>query len=355
MGENSQRMSFAPRGIRCWNAEAYQARKQQWRRKEGMADDSNTLPTLPGVQPARRKLFSQPCPDTGSRHKNRPPTRSGLSRRTKSLSATERDKPQQPSESRVDHASEPVGSLKRLGANRRHSVSAGCPANDNKLNGVSMGKKQFKVLRELFRQYDVQRTGEITREDFIREVGRITPGISDHAEAMFQAADRDQSGALDFCEFLQMYTPALTRPQVNKLCNKYGGTTYKEDRSELCRTKAQREERQEQIRGDEEKSKMEIGELQKAFGQWCRPGKTTISMKTLRSKCPSVASSELDEWLEQYSTKKNGELNRDEFVTLCSHHYGISVQDNALVLAGNLDLETKAAAKGWFGATAKAG
>lgn len=265
----------------------------------------------------------------------RPPTRN----RSRSKSAPSSSDTQQVS----DKPAAPNGA-KRSAINRRHSVSS-CAADkgkDNRLHGIMMVRNEFEVLRELFREYDVQRTGQITRDDFIREVARLTPGIKDHAESMFHSADRDGSGALDFCEFLQMYAPTLTRKQVTKLCSKYGGVYYKEDIAELCRTNEQRLREDEQTNVGEEKMRMEVGELQKAFVQWCRPGKTTISMKTLRGKCPSIKFEELDQWLTQYSTE--GELDRDAFVSLCSHHYGVSVHDNAMALAGNLKR------KGWFGA-----
>lgn len=333
-----------------WNADAYQARKEQWRRAAGITEQTLVeLPSLPGTQPTRRKQFLQPQPRQQSliiqrgqslMQRSEECTRPLTRNRSRSKSAPSSSDTQQVTEA-FDKPAAPNGA-KRSAINRRHSVSS-CAADkgkDNRLHGIMMVRNEFEVLRELFREYDVHRTGQITRDDFIREVARLTPGIKDHAESMFHAADRDGSGALDFCEFLRMYAPTLTRKQVTKLCNKYGGVYYKEDIAELCRTKEQRLKRDEQIKLGEEKMRLEVGELQKAFAQWCRPGKTTISMKTLRGKCPSIKFEELDQWLTQYSTK--GELDKDAFVSLCSHHYGVCVHDNAMALAGNLKRE------GWF-------
>ena len=78
-------------------------------------------------------------------------------------------------------------------------------------------------------------------------------------------------------------------------------------------------------------------------------------MKTIRQRCPLIRQSQLGEWIGQHGT--NGEMNIDEFVALCSQHYGVTTQENALNLAGNLDQEGKGwfnedkgeAKKGWFG------
>jgi len=248
---------------------------------------------------------------------------------------------------------------KPKGARRRHSISGygdtPGPTKKGSLYGCIMARKQFELLRETFREYDINHQGWITKEDFIREISRVTPGIKDHAEAMFHTADRDGNGQLDFCEFLQMYSPTLTRKNVRALSVRYGGSNYIEDAAEAHRMKDQLQAQEEQVQKEEQKQKVEVGELQKAFGQWLKPGKETLSMKTIRQRCPLIRQSQLDEWIGQHGT--SGEINIDEFVALCSQHYGVTAQENALKLAGNLDQEGKGwfteekgeAKKGWFG------
>merc|ERR1711865_929933 len=63
--QESNMVSFGGFGAKrgFWNAEAYQARKEQWRRAAGITEQALVeLPSLPGTQPTRRKQFSQPQP-----------------------------------------------------------------------------------------------------------------------------------------------------------------------------------------------------------------------------------------------------------------------------------------------------
>lgn len=201
---------------------------------------------------------------------------------------------------------------------------------DPACRGVVMNKKAFVLLREIFRQYDLSRTGSITKEAFIQEVGRITPQIKDHAEDMFNRSDKNKDGSLDFCEFVQMYNPHVTKDMVSKLCNRYGGALYIED----LEAKRVAEEEAKQMQLKEAKLRHDSKELTNTFRQWCPEGESSISIKTLRSRCPRI-----EKWLSRYT--KSHTLTCEDFIDLCGNHYrpneDKSFVENARALAGHLD------------------
>jgi len=169
---------------------------------------------------------------------------------------------------------------------------------DPACRGVVMNKKAFVLVREIFRQYDLSRSGSITKEAFIHEVGRITPQIKDHAEDMFNQSDKNKDGSLNFCEFVQMYNPHVTKEMVTKLCKRYGGALYIED----LEAKRVAEEEAKRMQLKEAQLQQDSQELSNIFSQWCPEGESSISIKTLRSKCPRI-----EKWLSRY-TKSHTEL-----------------------------------------------
>ena len=216
----------------------------------------------------------------------------------------------------------------------------------NGVKGAPLGRKQFETLREIFRDYDQDRRGFISRTSFRCSVGRLQPNLADFSNAMFDAADKNHNEEIDLIEFLQMYVPHLSHKHAHGLIRKYGGALYKEDRLEARRKRAQADEEKAQHIAKESAFKSMEGEIGVAFDQWCTAGKTSISFHTLRRRCPAIDPYVIGSWFHQHDKDQNGRLTKDEFVVLFQQHYGGPGKDHMQHLARTLhSFNEKALAK----------
>merc|ERR1711988_167471 len=107
---------------------------------------------------------------------------------------------------------------------------------------VQIPRKLFKVVHEVFKEYDCDGDGLVTRDEFILAASRCSQerslvgvkrpsasvAFTAHAAAMFEAATRRlpaaERDALDLASFVAMYFPHLPKSAVARACHRY---TYK--------------------------------------------------------------------------------------------------------------------------------
>eukprot|EP00656_Telonema_subtile_P012211 TRINITY_DN1613_c0_g1_i2.p1 TRINITY_DN1613_c0_g1~~TRINITY_DN1613_c0_g1_i2.p1 ORF type:complete len:341 (+),score=38.77 TRINITY_DN1613_c0_g1_i2:249-1271(+) len=75
-----------------------------------------------------------------------------------------------------------------------------------KQRGKEPSEADLNQMLGLWKHYDMDLNGEISLNEFIEAVGKLTPVLQQHAESMFCSFDRNGDGVLNFQEFFKVLT-----------------------------------------------------------------------------------------------------------------------------------------------------
>lgn len=87
--------------------------------------------------------------------------------------------------------------------------------------GKSISKKDFKMMKQIFIDYDKDHSGTVTYREFINSFGPKQKCVMKSAAGMFQELDADGSGEMSFPELLKAFYPACTEADILKTIDKY--------------------------------------------------------------------------------------------------------------------------------------
>ena len=77
-----------------------------------------------------------------------------------------------------------------------------------KLGSSKYSKTEVLKLKAIFDKHDLDGSGEVSVAEIVRSVAGST--LEKQSQGMFKALDKDQSGRIDFEEYLQVYYPQAT-------------------------------------------------------------------------------------------------------------------------------------------------
>merc|ERR1712166_1578627 len=166
--------------------------------------------------------------------------------------------------------------------------------------GRSISKRDYKILKQVFIEYDKDSSGTVTYQEFLRALegdDACSHGLKKSAAGMFDQMDGDQDGEMDFKELLLSYYPLCTREEIEKFVRKF-------EPPPVVVEVQKRELTEEQLE-----------ELEGVMRIFDKDGDGSIEKKELLDYAANVGIDDesAQKWFDDYDIDKDGYLNAEEF------------------------------------------
>eukprot|EP00658_Telonema_sp_P-2_P038267 TRINITY_DN2748_c0_g1_i7.p1 TRINITY_DN2748_c0_g1~~TRINITY_DN2748_c0_g1_i7.p1 ORF type:complete len:204 (+),score=65.75 TRINITY_DN2748_c0_g1_i7:109-720(+) len=169
--------------------------------------------------------------------------------------------------------------------------------------GRFVSKKHYKVFKMLFASYDINETGSVSYEEFVRvfeqQHDEQCPNCVATSSGVFAQLDSNSDGQVSFKELLGAYYPSCTEEELDKFIHKY-------DTAPKAKKIKKRESKLTSEQEEELESVMRLIDLN-ADG--------VLDMKEMAFYCANLGIDDntITEWFSEFDKDQSGTLDFDEF------------------------------------------